>query len=294
MTPPEFKTVEEIHTHIASIPKAHHLGDGFELLIPPHLEAQVDVPKLFARLADLGYTPCGLEPGRPTKRFVPIDRGHLEVGYYVELQKRLMDIFQFVACDERNFGTFSVALASLFLDAASYFDSLAQNLIRAYVEAGKAFTAQVSVDEFGRKVRAKDNFTMRDYRTLLEPQFGFSTKVLNLNCIQGDYYCHPTSCLRDGAPRFEMEPFREWANDTRPGWWEAFTKVKHDRISHGDQATLRNTLLSFAGVIVVLTVYRPRYMRESAAAMDAFRLFTPLYWKTWGGRSVAHPVFVDR
>ncbi|HEY0432537.1 MAG TPA: hypothetical protein VGC95_01620, partial [Chitinophagaceae bacterium] len=101
----------------------------------------------------------------------PADRGHLDVGYYAELQKRLFDIFLYVSCDKRNFGTFSITLASVFLDAASFFDSLAQTFVRSRALAGNPFKGESNVDEFRRKADGKAFFTMDDYRKIFEPEF---------------------------------------------------------------------------------------------------------------------------
>jgi hypothetical protein len=302
MTTHGFRTFEEIEAHIKALPKAHHLGEGLQLTFPA-LPTQGGAPMkegaalqaVIKLLYTRGYQSKGGESTRTkvTWNFIPLDQGHLEVGYYSELQKRLIGLFQTVACDQRNFGTFSVVMASIFLDSASYLDSLAQNLIRAYASAGKTFKSAGSVRDYAKKLQGDLHFNMADYRCLLDVEFGLSAKEVNLNCHGGDYYGSPTACLAESAARFPMSPFAEWSSGQSPAWWKAFTDVKHDRIKHGNKATLENTLLSMAAVVVVLVEYRPRYMRESAAGLDAFRLFTPLYWKISASRMAGLPVFTD-
>jgi hypothetical protein len=54
----------------------------------------------------------------------------MDVPYFLELQRRLLEVFRFVSCHERNFATYSLVLESLLIDGGSFFDSLCQSYIR--------------------------------------------------------------------------------------------------------------------------------------------------------------------
>jgi len=239
------------------------------------------------------YEPDGYSQavGGAIMKYAPVGRGYLDVGYYAELQKRLFDVFLYVSCDKRNFGTFSITLASIFLDAASFFDSLAQTFIRSHAEAGQKFKSEARIDNFRRKIDGKDFFNMDDYRILFEMEFLFSDKVLNLNPHGGDFYSQPTACFRDPARCFDVQPFIAWSSDKNPEWWRAFTRVKHDRIKHMDQATLGNTIEAYGAVLTVLSFYHTRFMKFHTRALDTYRLFTPRYWKLEGQATVMQPIF---
>jgi hypothetical protein len=239
------------------------------------------------------YEPDGFSQaaGGTILKYAPVGRGYLDVGYYAELQKRLLDVFLYVSCDKRNFGTFSITLASIFLDAASFFDSLAQTFIRNYSKASHQFKAEAKIDGFRRKIDDKSFFNMDDYRKIFEAEFQFSDKVLNLNTHGGDFYCQPTACFRDPARRFDIKPFAAWSSNRNPEWWGAFTDVKHDRIQHMDQATLGNTIEAYGAVLVVLSFFHERFMKSHTRALDTYRLLTPRYWKVRAHATVMHPIF---
>jgi hypothetical protein len=101
----------------------------------------------------------------------------LDLPYYVELQRRMVDIFRYVSCHERNFATYSVILESLLIDTCSFFDSLCQTLIREKSLAGHVFKQESGIDDFSKKVSGgKADFNFRDYRELLEGDFVLSTR----------------------------------------------------------------------------------------------------------------------
>jgi hypothetical protein len=103
----------------------------------------------------------------------------MDIPYYIELQRRMFDIFRYVSCHEKNFDTYSVILESLLVDTCSFFDSLSQTFIREKASAGLVFKQESGVGEFKNKVSGKNEFNFGDYRTLLEPDFALSKLKVN-------------------------------------------------------------------------------------------------------------------
>ena len=218
-------------------------------------------------------------------------RSHLDVSQYLEFQKRVLALFPYISCRIENFQTFSTVLVSVLVDAGSLFDSLAQTLIRDFASAGVSFKAASSVKDFQKKINADKFFTMEDYRVLLEEQFQLSTRAVNLNAYDDDFYSYPTRCLRDASHRFELRPFKEWTSQGSLPWWNAFTALKHDRSKNLSKATLENTLLASAGAFVLLTVFHETYIKKSFRGLDLLKLFTPFYWKVTGQMTLMQPGF---
>jgi hypothetical protein len=219
-------------------------------------------------------------------------RSHLDVGYYAEMQKRLFAVFDYVSCHKSNFETYSTALASIFLDAATFFDSLAQQFIRSHCAEGKVFQGVANVSDFNAKLSGgKRFFNIDDYRSLFEAEFQFSKKILNLNTHGDDFYSPPTACLVDPSRCFDVCPFETWANGKNPNWWGSYNKVKHDRITHIQRATLGNTLFAFGAVVVLLTVFHETFMKQHRQALETYRLFTPRYWKVKASATIMFPIF---
>jgi hypothetical protein len=303
-TPPG--TLEAILLELDKIPSGRDSDRDYELVIPNQLtwKGKPVVNREALNIAQEKLYCKGYQPESFTQttngfinKFISAAPGNLEVGFYNELQRRLFEIFLNVSCDERNFKTFSISLASTFLDAGSYFDSLAQTFIRSRFNSGKHFKAETKAPRFAEKIRGQSNkgkpifFDMGDYRTLFEEEFVFSDKILNLNTHGDDFYSSPTACLHDPARCHDVQPFKTWASDKSPAWWTAFTNVKHDRIQFIHEATLENTLNAVGAVLILLTFYRPRFMQRNSRALETYRLFTPRYWKFETIMMVGNPVF---
>src|SRR3954454_9812370 len=87
----------------------------------------------------------------------------LEMAYYLELQRRVLDIFRYVSCHEANFKTYSVVIESVLVDAGSFFDSQCQTLIRYLASKEQTFREELAVRGFKRKAERKHNFNFDDY-----------------------------------------------------------------------------------------------------------------------------------
>jgi hypothetical protein len=222
---------------------------------------------------------------------IPSTRCHLDVSQYLEFQKRVLAVFPYISCNRDNFKTYSIVLVSVLLDAGSLFDSLAQTFIRCYYETGLLWEAKDSVKNFDEKVNRKKYFSMADYQTLFEAKFDFSGKTLNLNPY-GDNFCgYPTDCLRNTLHQFEICPFKEWSSEKSLAWWDAFTGLKHDRSENLAKATLENTLLAAGAAFIVLTHFHGDYVKTRINEIGVLQVFTPLYWKLRGTRTLMQPSF---
>jgi hypothetical protein len=212
----------------------------------------------------------------------------LDLPYYVELQRRMVDIFRYVSCHERNFATYSVILESLLIDTCSFFDSLCQTLIRERSVEGHAFKQESGVDDFSKKVSGKADFNFGDYRKLLEGDFILSTKGVNVNPYEDAFYSNPMHYLPDAVAGHLILPFQEWdAGDSSP-WWRAFTELKHDRMSNFREATLRNALYSLAATFIILTLRHEAEFKAGSVSLELYDLFFPKYWTFKGRVSVSN------
>jgi hypothetical protein len=80
----------------------------------------------------------------------------------MELQRRLLGVFRYVSCHERNFAVYSIGLESLLGDAGSFFDSQCQTLIRHLANSGHTFAQEHLVKDYRDKVASKLNFKFSD------------------------------------------------------------------------------------------------------------------------------------
>jgi len=207
----------------------------------------------------------------------------LDIAYYTELQRRVLDIFRYVSCHKDNFGTYSIIMESVLVDTGSFFDSLCQTFIRAMSSSGHRFKQESHIPDFVKKANGSDNFNFTDYRTLLEGEFTLSGRQVNLNPYEGAFYANPTSYAPDKVTGYLIRPFQEWATGAPSPWWRAFTDLKHDRLSNFRQATLGNVIHGLAAVFVVLTLNNEPLFKDGHVAPELYHLFLPKYWE-WKGR----------
>lgn len=226
---------------------------------------------------------------------------NLELDYFLELQLNMTDIFRYVACHERNFGCFSIRIESSLIDISAFFDSVCQDFIRLrYAEwsvrkkiggAGapdaEGFKASNKATKLEEKVSGKAEFNMGDYQTLLEAEFLLSHCEVQLRPYQQNY---PSLKCPDG---YKLRPYLQWENGHKLSWWEAFTKLKHDRINNFQQATLGNAINALAAVFIVLSFKYQEDFRGGLLVGETYSLFFPLYWTKAGSIMPAVPTWKD-
>lgn len=215
----------------------------------------------------------------------------MDIQYYLELQRRIIDIFRYVACHKDNFDTYSLMLESLLVDTCSFFDSTCQTFIREKAAAGHSFKEEQRITDFASKLTMGNNFKFPDYRALLEGDFALSKKLVNLNLYEGALFANPLTggYVPDDISGCLLRPFEQWSTflDARPlpsPWWKAFTDLKHDRLTHFPQAKLENCIHALAAVFVLLTVRNEAKFKQGNVPPNVYELFFPKYWQ-WGGRT---------
>jgi hypothetical protein len=179
-----------------------------------------------------------------------------DLSYYLELQSRMLDIFRYVSCSEKNFATHSIILESLLVDSASLFDSLCQTVVREQRLSGRVFMKEEAVDKLPEKAEGRKQFTIRDYYLLLESEFLLSKKEVNLNPYEEEPYVNPLSYHPDDIAGYLMKPFEEWGGTdyVQLKWWKAFTSLKHDRLANFTQSTLWNAIHALSAAFIMLAL----------------------------------------
>jgi hypothetical protein len=205
----------------------------------------------------------------------------LDILYYFELQKRLKEIVLFISCHQDNYNTYSIKIENLFVDICSFFDSLTQTWITEKKQNGFSFTNEANVVKLNHKLAGRDNFNFGDYKILLEPDFNLSAKEVNLNIYQDNYFGNPMNFSPSSIIGHKLKPFDNWTVGSL-SWWSAFTKLKHNRLSHIKEATLGRTLNSLAAVYIILSLKNEQSFKEGNVSEDIYEVYFPLYWVNSG------------
>lgn len=205
----------------------------------------------------------------------------LDIAYYIELQRRVFDIFRYVSCHESNFQTYSIVIESVLIDSGSFFDSLCQTFIRTKSTSGYRFKQESQVKDFPDKAGGADNFNFGDYRCLLQTDFALSKKEVILKPYEDAIYPHQ-GYARDISGYYRIAPFKEWAIGQKSPWWEAFTGLKHDRLKNFRNANLANVICSLAAVFIILTLHNETDFKQGSILLDLYDMFFPTYWEFHG------------
>ena len=156
----------------------------------------------------------------------------LHWNYFLALEKDLEAVARYVEFCPENLNTYSIELAHLLLSAASEVDTLAKCICGIL------------------KPKAKPQ-NINDYRKIIKEW------EENASCEVKEKDWHKLSALKIYIPRYNLEfaPWASWAKDKNPDWWFSYNKVKHERSSHFNKATLDNALQALAGLLAVNYVY---------------------------------------
>lgn len=212
--------------------------------------------------------------------------------YFIDLQNRMIDIFPFVSCHENNFGTYSIKIESLFVDVCSFFDSLCQTYICEQHTKGYVFKDEAKVKRFAKKLasvrepkgtrKKEDFFNAGDYRSLFEGRFRLSDKEVGVNNYDGQLVLNAVQFPPEKTDSYVILPFQDWADCHSTAWWEAYAKLKHNRLANHSEATLKNLIYAMAGTYIIITL-REVDVFKSGGTRELFGPFLPWYWEVGGG-----------
>jgi len=134
--------------------------------------------------------------------------------YFNALEEDVKQLTRFIQFSEANLKTYSIELAQLLMASTQEIDVLFKQVC--------ANNGDQSEKEPG-------------YRNFF---------------INGRYNKIHTIEIRIYRYGLSFKPFEAWANNQTPDWWMANNKVKHERHTHFEQASLGNMLKSLSGLLI--------------------------------------------
>jgi hypothetical protein len=151
---------------------------------------------------------------------------HIHWNYFLALEEDLDRLSRFVDFSTKNDGTFSLEIARLLLGASAEVDVVLKQVCKRFLASSTADTINAY---FGEITTNCPNFVTFEIQM---PRYGLT-----------------------------LQPWASWAANTPPLWWSDHNKVKHNRATHFERATLKNCLNSLAGLFVAVL-----HLYESQAA----------------------------
>lgn len=140
--------------------------------------------------------------------------------YFLALEADFHDLSRYVEIHENNFSVYSAELTKLILSSAVEFESVAKKLIREVNPCLK----KGNIADIKRSLLS------------LFPKF-FKNRV------SVDHY------------KVDLYPFKDWEGDSKLKWWEAYKRLKHDRVKNYSEGTLKNAMDTLAALGVCSVYY---------------------------------------
>lgn len=134
-------------------------------------------------------------------------------NYYLALEQDVLSIALYVELDQRNFKTFSVEIARLLMSATQELDVVLKQLCARHNDSAKS--------ESGYRAFLSTKYPAWLSLTIEMPAYGLSFK-----------------------------PFASWETSQTASWWTANNKVKHERHTHFDSASIENMLNAVAALFI--------------------------------------------
>lgn len=164
-------------------------------------------------------------------------------NYFLAVEAELVSCARYVEFSRANFACYSNEFAKLIVLAASEVDSIWQELCAVLDPSSKA----------GR---------IDAYYPILLSQYPMITKC------------------EIAIPRYQLvlSPWRDWTFDKRPAWWsQSYNKLKHERHSHFQTATLEATINAVGAQFLALQLYHHAVYGEYVEVDFSMRsaLFAP-------------------
>ena len=146
---------------------------------------------------------------------------------YLLLEKRMIELSDYVAIDRKNYATFSNQFISMYLIICSEIDSVADEYCKRFLEQDKKNT-------FG--ITNKINLILHEYPKLQ------------------DWRCQ----TKFPYGEIDLVPFKKFKDNESSDWWKSYNSVKHNRtekdesgIYHYQKANLKNILHALSALYLL-------------------------------------------
>lgn len=166
---------------------------------------------------------------------------NLVIEWYIDLEDRLRQFLRTVPINWNHRAVLPL-LSGIITEAGGIVDSI--------------FRREFDLSDTRAK---RHNLRINDFRDHYEKRFSLSSKKTII-------YQHPPVLL---------SPFRGWAlpsniKESELEWWDAYNKIKHERIEHYSKCTLSNAVSALCALHQVLSVLP--FFFKSLIAHDMIRL----------------------
>jgi hypothetical protein len=143
--------------------------------------------------------------------------------YYLALEEDLAKCARYVAPEEDNFDTYSIAFAKILLQTGSEVELVAKELCK-----------KINPEITNRKLK---NMGINNFYPIITVKYPkFKDNVLSI----------PNFNMKD------VKPWLCWEEKCPPAWWTAYNAAKHHRGNKFSLTNFKNAIYSVAGLLIII------------------------------------------
>lgn len=167
---------------------------------------------------------------------------------YQQLEKELMELSRFITFDHRQLVVYSTKIADMLLRTVSEIENISKELCK-----------KEKIKFYDSKKHIRNVVYFNDYFLKLEECYGLSSRLVNFifeNCNENIFDIKLSPFRKDLVIKVKGKEKETWS------WYNAYNKIKHDRIKNFKQANLENLIYSLSALFLLNIYYLDKVFVE--------------------------------
>lgn len=170
---------------------------------------------------------------------------------YLQLERELTELSYFITFDYKQLKVYSTKIADMLLRTVSEIENISKELCK-----------KENIKFYDSKKHVRQVVYFNEYFQRLEAYYGLSTRLVNFtfdNCNDNIFVSKLMPFKKDYSIKLNGKEKATWS------WYNAYNKIKHDRIKNFKQANLENLIYSLSALFLLNIYYMDKVFIEKEA-----------------------------
>lgn len=170
---------------------------------------------------------------------------------YLQLERELTELSYFITFDYKQLKVYSTKIADMLLRTVSEIENISKELCK-----------KENIKFYDSKKHVRQVVYFNEYFQRLEEYYGLSTRLVNFtfdNCNDNIFVSKLMPFKKDYSIKLNGKEKATWS------WYNAYNKIKHDRIKNFKQANLENLIYSLSALFLLNIYYMDKVFIEKEA-----------------------------
>lgn len=167
---------------------------------------------------------------------------------YLQLERELTELSYFITFDYKQLKVYSTKIADMLLRTVSEIENISKELCK-----------KENIKFYDSKKHVRPVVYFNEYFQKLEEYYGLSTRLVNFtfdNCNDNIFDSKLMPFKKDYSIKLKGKEKSTWS------WYNAYNKIKHDRIKNFKQANLENLIYSLSALFLLNIYYMDKVFVE--------------------------------